>query len=1080
MNRREFQFSEGSSNKFWSIELREQGFIVHYGKIGTNGQAQEKTFTTADAAKKEHDKLIAEKTKKGYVEVQVGEVSKSRPVPVVKQVDDEKEKARKDTPKSAAMAESASKADAAAETPSDAPKPAPSMPSASLTLERRVRLPQSERNRVSWLWQPLERPKPRPFDPEACIRAAKKWHSSYGYIYIYSAEPPDDLSREEAWFWIMALDAASDRGGKNWHGGYSARKVEKLEAWEAILRQALSVALPDDAAGNEHISNVLSFLGARPQWLQVLIPFFPARQLAGLIYDSQIEWVRTASSNHPRTPHYSIADAFAAQVLNFEPADVREGVRADMAARYHGAGAPNSIEALLALAFMGVIQGGPELSSVVASLSSPAHSGLSLAVLAGLSNEQDFVAAASRLGMLIPVPNGYASERVHQGATLWLAATEWRHLDMIVKPIVAATSKDEGSQLARVLALVEAPEAAVAMLEVLMNSKAPAVAAEWFVQHPLHTAVGLAPVAMGSGKVAEAARDQLHRLRRSGQQDVLAAALPHLAENEREWLQREIIDHREELLEDLPREEMPPALAEAFKALKPIKATAWLQSASLPPIKVTGKKLALADVERVLTALKDAPLTSTLQQTALAEAMTQNGVETTTDEMPAAPIPKLVELLKHHADATSLDTFAWKLFEQWLSMGAASKDKWALGAVGHLGGDASVLKLTPLIRDWPGESQHQRAVFGLEVLRAVGTDTALMSLNGIAQKLKFQGLKEKAKVMMEGIAQARGLTREQLADRIVPDCGLDEMGGRVFDFGPRQFKFVLGAEMKPLVRDAAGKVKPDLPSPNSSDDKERAEAAVVAWKLLKKTLKEVLKIQAERLEDAMITGRRWTPEEFQMLLVKHPLMVNLARQLVFGCYDGQGAVQSTFRITEDQSLADSNDDPCDLPGAGSIGVVHPAHLDEAAKSAWGQVLSDYEIIPPFQQLGREICRPEPGDLDLTSITRFKGPKIPGITVYGILERSHWVKDIPADNGGFMQHSKHFPAANVTTFIAYDPGLSMGYYDEPQQIHSVYFVPGHVKPDWWGDHKNKLPIKAVDPVVVSEVLRLVHAIVAKGE
>ena len=230
----------------------------------------------------------------------------------------------------------------------------------------------------------------------------------------------------------------------------------------------------------------------------------------------------------------------------------------------------------------------------------------------------------------------------------------------------------------------------------------------------------------------------------------------------------------------------------------------------------------------------------------------------------------------------------------------------------------------------------------------------------------------------------------------------------------------------------------------------------------------------------MITGRRWVPHEFEMLLVKHPLMVNLARQLVFGCYDGQGAVQSTFRITEDQSLADSNDDPCDLPGAGSIGVVHPAHLDEAAKSAWGQVLSDYEIIPPFQQLGREICRPEPGDLDLTSITRFKGPKIPGIVVYGILERCHWAKDIPADNGGFMQHSKHFPAANVTAFIAYDPGLSMGYYEEPQQIHSVYFVPGHVKPDWWGNHDNKLPIKAVDPVVVSEVLRLVHAIVAKGE
>jgi predicted DNA-binding WGR domain protein len=1045
MNRREFQFAEGSSNKFWSIELREQSFIVHYGRVGTNGQSQEKTFTTADAANKEYAKLISEKTKKGYIEVQVGEVTKSRPMPVVKHVDEEKEKKQKVTmeePKSAAQGLS------------ENPKQTPSLPIGSLTLERRVRLSQSERNRVSWLWQPLERPKPRSFDPEACVRAAKKWHSSYGYIYTYGVEPPDNLTQEEAWFWIMALDASMDKKTTNWYGGYSTRQVKLIEDWERILRQTLTVAIPEKPAENALFQQVLAFVGMRQQWLQVLIPFFPASQLAGLIYDSQLEWVRTNGSNHQRTHEYSISDAFAAQVLSYESSQVREEVRANMAAHFHAAEDPKSMEAQLALAFLGVIRGGAELDAFMTCQSYPAASGLSLAALAGLPSEQDFVAASSRLGLTIPVPNGYASERVRGVALLWLAATEWRHLDMVVKPIVAATSKDECAQLARTLALVEAPEAAPAMLEVLLNSKAPAVAAEWFAQHPLHMAVGLAPVAMGNGKVAEAARDHLHRLRRNGQQDILSAAQPHLAETEREWLHREIIDHREELLEDLSREEMPPGLAEALMSLKPIKASTWLQSASLPPIKIAGKKLALTDLERVLSALKDTSLEDGTSSSALAA------------------------LLKQHADTPSLDSFAWKLFEQWLGMGAASKDKWALGAVGHIGGDASVLKLTPLVRDWPGESQHQRAVFGLEVLRAVGTDTALMSLNGIAQKLKFQGLKEKAKLMMEGIAQARGFTREQLADRIVPDCGLDEQGGRVFDFGPRQFKFVLGPEMKPLVRDAAGKVKPDLPSPNSSDDTEKVEAAVAAWKLLKKTLKEVLKIQAERLEDAMITGRRWTPEEFEMLIIKHPLMVNLARQFVFGSYSETGTLTHSYRITEDQSLADSNDDPCELPGAGSIGVVHPAHLDEAAKSAWGQVLSDYEIIPPFQQLGREICYPEPGDLDLTDIIRFKGPHMPGITVYGILERSHWLKDTPADGGGFMQHSKYFPSSNITAFIQYT-GMSIGYYEEPQEIESVYFVPGHVKPDWWGDHKNKLQIRSVDAVVISEVLRLVHAIVAKA-
>ncbi len=61
-----YEFSEGSSNKFWEINLAGKAFTTTYGKIGTPGQTTVKTFATPAEAKKEHDKLVAEKTKKGY------------------------------------------------------------------------------------------------------------------------------------------------------------------------------------------------------------------------------------------------------------------------------------------------------------------------------------------------------------------------------------------------------------------------------------------------------------------------------------------------------------------------------------------------------------------------------------------------------------------------------------------------------------------------------------------------------------------------------------------------------------------------------------------------------------------------------------------------------------------------------------------------------------------------------------------------------------------------------------------------------------------------------------------------------
>jgi len=65
---RTFQFSDAKSHKFWNIEVSGNSFTVTYGKIGTAGQTQTKSFPTAEKTRAEADKLVAEKTKKGYVE----------------------------------------------------------------------------------------------------------------------------------------------------------------------------------------------------------------------------------------------------------------------------------------------------------------------------------------------------------------------------------------------------------------------------------------------------------------------------------------------------------------------------------------------------------------------------------------------------------------------------------------------------------------------------------------------------------------------------------------------------------------------------------------------------------------------------------------------------------------------------------------------------------------------------------------------------------------------------------------------------------------------------------------------------
>lgn len=67
--RRMFEFNDGKSSKFWEIGIDGTDVTVRYGRIGSDGQTKTKSFAGADAAEAHMEKLIEQKTGKGYEEV---------------------------------------------------------------------------------------------------------------------------------------------------------------------------------------------------------------------------------------------------------------------------------------------------------------------------------------------------------------------------------------------------------------------------------------------------------------------------------------------------------------------------------------------------------------------------------------------------------------------------------------------------------------------------------------------------------------------------------------------------------------------------------------------------------------------------------------------------------------------------------------------------------------------------------------------------------------------------------------------------------------------------------------------------
>ncbi|WP_205325436.1 DUF4132 domain-containing protein [Glycomyces sp. YM15] len=554
------------------------------------------------------------------------------------------------------------------------------------------------------------------------------------------------------------------------------------------------------------------------------------------------------------------------------------------------------------------------------------------------------------------------------------------------------------------------------------------LARQWFVRHSAAAAHLLVPDALGSDKT----------LRRNA-----ANALRHL-----------IAVHGASVVVDAAKEYGDEAVA-AIGALidadpldpgeiKIPKAPVWADPAMLPQVLLKDRETALpAESVRHLTTV----------------------LSLASPDSPYAGIDVVAET----CDRDSLAAFSWALFELWIAADAPSKDGWALTQLTHFGGDDAVRELTPMVRAWPGQSQHKRAVAGLEVLGAIGTEAALRAIHGISEKVKFKALKEKATELIQMIAADLGLTTDQLGDRLVPDFGLggpSEEGGSalVLDYGPRQFKVGLDEQLKPFVTDMDGKPRKDLPKPGASDDAELAEAARKRFSQLKKDLRTVAKDQIGRLERAMIAGRSWTAAEFRAFFVDHPLTSHLARRLIWLAEtDG---TQAAFRIAEDKSLTDVEEEDFTLPEDATVSLIHPARLGTDL-SVWGQILADYEILQPFDQLGRPVMAFTEEELATGRLTRFVGATVESVRLLGM---THWGWQRAAPEDGGCEPGLCFPLpGGGFVVLSLDPGIYAGNPAELPEQHVVGVCLSHIEDYSAYERQGRSHPTEIDPVSASEIL-----------
>lgn len=369
-------------------------------------------------------------------------------------------------------------------------------------------------------------------------------------------------------------------------------------------------------------------------------------------------------------------------------------------------------------------------------------------------------------------------------------------------------------------------------------------------------------------------------------------------------------------------------------------------------------------------------------------------------------------------------------------LGSASDSKGMLALASRVEGHEAGPRIRAYLKNHGARTSQAKAL--LDVLANIGTPAALQVLLQTADRLKQKSVQAHAAKLIEEVAERRGWSAGELADRTIPTGGLDEDGVLTLECGvDRTYTARLDEEDKLALFNAAGKEVKALPPARMDEESAEVAASKKALTRARKEVKEVVTAQTDRFREAMCMERSWSGEDWINYVVGHPIVGRLAARLIWIGMDDDGAPLTTFRPLGDGSCSDAGDEDVDPAKFARVKLAHSTLLDAEKRKAWATHLADYNVTPLFDQIHRDLPEITEDTRNQRVIKDREGWMIETFRLRGIAAKLGYQRGPAEDGGWFMTYHRVLREAKLVAQIEFT-GSTLPEQNMPAALISLSF------------------------------------------
>ncbi len=364
--------------------------------------------------------------------------------------------------------------------------------------------------------------------------------------------------------------------------------------------------------------------------------------------------------------------------------------------------------------------------------------------------------------------------------------------------------------------------------------------------------------------------------------------------------------------------------------------------------------------------------------------------------------------VRPYLDDASAHQWSVALKEQWKTAGSKSTGKWCAYQQAIFVGEERLNEFAPHLADWVSAGKRFWAQWYLDILARHGSVTGqswimYWSLNAVHKSLKNHA-KDLLKQLRESFdgtddefrASMNLYVYEDAVERQFDTLGLEKGVILALDKG-ETCEAVIGPDFEIMIKRKGGKLQKSLPKSATPEAKDTFSTLQRRFKYLKGEM-------LSYLENAMISGRPWTKEQFEALFMRHPVASKFAESLLFVMGDGE-----LFHVNEGDIMTVDWDEQV-LADDVTIKLAHVYDLKDRDVSKWLAHMGDGGVVQPFAQLDRPLYgrgnEPSLGEVSAA-------------TLAGRLGRSGW-RNAPAEDAGMVyEASMILPGRGVKVYICHN-------------------------------------------------------------